>query len=119
MGGEEMKFFSVGDLESKSSQIWKELPVQKEVVVTSNGRPITLLSSIDENDFEQVLAAFRQARATNAVASIQFESTHKGTDKISLEEINAEIREARLNRKRRTLPRNSDRGEGRSGNHWK
>jgi hypothetical protein len=39
----------------------------------------------------QILTAFRRARATNAVASIQYESTQKGTDKISLDEINAEI----------------------------
>jgi hypothetical protein len=39
----------------------------------------------------QVLKAFRRARATNVVASIQYESTQKGTDKISLDEINAEI----------------------------
>jgi len=95
-----MKFLSVGDLETNSSQIWKELPVQKEMVVTSNGKPIALLSSIDENNFDQVLAAFRRARATSALAFIQYESAQIGTDEISLEEINAEIREVRAKRKK-------------------
>jgi antitoxin (DNA-binding transcriptional repressor) of toxin-antitoxin stability system len=75
----------------KSSQIWQELPGQKEMVITSNGRPIALLSSIDENNLEQVLTALRRARATAAVASIQYESTRKGTDKLSIDEIDAEI----------------------------
>ena len=72
-----MKFLSVRDLKTKSSQVWKELAGQKEMIVTSNGRPIALLSSINENNLEQVLTAFRRARATNAVASIQYESTQK------------------------------------------
>jgi antitoxin (DNA-binding transcriptional repressor) of toxin-antitoxin stability system len=95
-----MKFLSVRDLKTKSSQVWKELAWQKEMIVTSNGRPIALLSSINENNLEQVLAAFRRARATNAVASIQYESTQKGTDKISMDEINAEIGAVRSKRKK-------------------
>ena len=95
-----MKFLSVRDLKTKSSQVWKELAGQKEMIVTSNGRPIALLSSINENNLEQVLTAFRRARATNAVASIQYESTQKGTDKISMDEINAEIGMARSKRKK-------------------
>ena len=95
-----MKFLSIRDLKTKSSQVWKELAGQKEMIVTSNGRPIAILSSINENNLEQVLAAFRRARATNAVASIQYESTQKGTDKISIEEINAEIGAVRSKRKK-------------------
>ena len=95
-----MKFLSVRDLKTKSSQVWNELPDQKEMVVTSNGRPIALLSSINENNLEQVLNAFRRARATNAVASIQYDSTQKGTDKMSMDEINAEIKAVRSNRKK-------------------
>ena len=95
-----MKFLSVRDLKTKSSQVWKELAGQKEMIVTSNGRPIALLSSINENNLEQVLTAFRRARATNAVASIQYESIQKGTDKISMDEINAEIGAVRSKRKK-------------------
>jgi antitoxin (DNA-binding transcriptional repressor) of toxin-antitoxin stability system len=95
-----MKFLSVRDLKTKSSQVWKELPGQQEMIVTSNGRPIALLSSINENNLEQILTAFRRARATSALALIQYESTQKGTDKISLNEINAEIKEVRSNRKK-------------------
>jgi len=94
-----MKFLSVRDLKTKSSQVWKDLPEQKEMVVTSNGRPIALLSSINENNLEQVLTAFRRARATNALASIQYDSIQNGTDMISMDEINAEIGVIRSKRK--------------------
>jgi len=95
-----MKFLSVRDLKTKSSQVWTELPEQKEMVVTSNGRPIALLSSIDENNLEQVLTAFRRARATNALASIQYDSIQKGTDTISMDKINVEIGAIRSKRKK-------------------
>ena len=95
-----MKFLSVRDLKTKSSQVWKELPEKKEMVITSNGRPIAILSSINENNLEQVLSAFRRARAVEAVASIQYESVRKGTDKITMVEINDEIKLARSKRKK-------------------
>ena len=95
-----MKFLSVRDLKTKSSQVWKDLPDQKEMIVTSNGRPIALLSSVNENNLEQVLAAFRHARATNAVALIQYESTQKGTDKMTMDEIDVEIGAVRSKRKK-------------------
>jgi len=53
-----MKFLSIRDLKTKSSKIWKELPNQKEMILTSNGRPIAILSSINETNLEQVLSAF-------------------------------------------------------------
>jgi antitoxin (DNA-binding transcriptional repressor) of toxin-antitoxin stability system len=95
-----MKFLSVRDLKTKSSQVWKELPDQKDMVITSNGRPIAILSSITESNLEQVLSAFRQARAIQAVTSLQYESVRKETDKITIDEIDNEIKSARSQRKR-------------------
>jgi antitoxin (DNA-binding transcriptional repressor) of toxin-antitoxin stability system len=95
-----MKFLSVRDLKTKSSKVWKELPDQKDMVITSNGRPIAILSSITEENLEQVLSAFRRARAMEAVTSIQYESVRKGTDKIAAEEIESEIKSVRSKRKR-------------------
>ena len=95
-----MKLLSVRDLKTKSSQVWKDLPDQKEMVITSNGRPIAILSSVNEGNLEQVLAAFRQARAIEVVTSMQYDSVRKGKDKITLEEINNEIKIVRSKRKR-------------------
>ncbi len=95
-----MKFLSVRDLKAKSATVWRELSDQREMVITSNGRPIALLSSINEDNLEQVLTAFRQARASNAISLIQYESIQKGTDSISLDQINSEIRTVRAKRKK-------------------
>ena len=53
-----MKFLSVQDLRTKSARIWQELPVEREMIITKNGKPIAILSSISEKDLEQVLSAF-------------------------------------------------------------
>jgi antitoxin (DNA-binding transcriptional repressor) of toxin-antitoxin stability system len=95
-----MKFVSVRDLRGKSAQVWKDLPEEKEMVITSNGRPIAILAAISESNLEESLSAFRQARAVEAVASLQRRSVARGTDSISMSEIEAEIREVRKKRAR-------------------
>jgi len=95
-----MKFLSVRDLKTKSARIWKELPDQKDMVITSNGRPIAILSSINEDNLEQMMTSFRHARAMQAVNAIQYESVCKGVDQISMDEIDNEINSVRIRRKK-------------------
>lgn len=95
-----MKFLSVRDLRGKSAQIWKELPAEREMIITSNGRPIAILASISESNLEESLAAFRRARAVEAVASLQRRSVEQGTDRIAMNEIDAEINTVRKKRAR-------------------
>jgi antitoxin (DNA-binding transcriptional repressor) of toxin-antitoxin stability system len=95
-----MKFISVRDLRGKSAEVWKDLPAEREVVVTSNGRPIAILSSINESNLEESLSAIRQARAAEAVMSLQRRSVERGTDGITMEDIDAEIKAVRGKRKR-------------------
>ena len=93
-----MKFLSVRDLRGKSAQIWKELPAEREMIVTNNGRPIAILAAITEANLEESLSAFRRSHAVEAIVSLQQRSVEKGTDKISLDDINAEIKSVREKR---------------------
>jgi antitoxin (DNA-binding transcriptional repressor) of toxin-antitoxin stability system len=93
-----MKFLSVRDLRGKSAEVWKELPEEREMIITSNGRPIAILAAINESNLEESLSAFRQARAVKAVASLQRRSAELGTDSITMEEIEAEIGAVRKKR---------------------
>lgn len=95
-----MKFLSVRDLRGKSAQIWKKLPEEREMIITSNGRPIAILASVSESNVEESLSAFRQARAVEAVAGLQRRSVELGTDRISMDEIDAEIKATRKKRGR-------------------
>ena len=95
-----MRFLSVRDLRGDTARIWRELPAEREMVVTNNGRPVAVLASVDESNVEQSLAAWRQARAVRAVADIQLESVARGTDKLSMAEIDAEIKRSRRDRRK-------------------
>jgi antitoxin (DNA-binding transcriptional repressor) of toxin-antitoxin stability system len=86
-----MRFVSIRDLRGKSAAVWSELLQEREMVVTSNGRPVAILAAVSESNLEESLSAFRQARAVEAAASLQAESTRRGTDRISMEEIDNEI----------------------------
>ena len=56
----------------------------------------------DESSVEQSLAAWRQVRATQAIADIQRESARKGTDTMSMDDIDAEVKKIRQARRNRT-----------------
>ncbi len=95
-----MKFLSVRDLRGKSAEIWKRLEGEREMIITNNGRPIAILAAVNESNLEESLAAFRQARAVEAVASLQRRSVEQGTDKISMVEVEEEIKAVRRKRAR-------------------
>ncbi|PIQ89928.1 MAG: prevent-host-death protein [Candidatus Omnitrophica bacterium CG11_big_fil_rev_8_21_14_0_20_42_13] len=90
-----MRFVTIRDLRNKSAQIQKELPKEKEMVLTSNGRPIAILTATSPERIEESLSLIRQVRAMEAVDSMQRRSLQKGTERMSLKMINKEIFSAR------------------------
>jgi antitoxin (DNA-binding transcriptional repressor) of toxin-antitoxin stability system len=97
-----MKFVSLRDFRTSSANIWQTLPVGQEMVITNNGKPIALLTPLNDRTLEDTLSAVRRAKAINAVKLIQQQSIKNGLDKIILEEINSEIKIFRKNRKKPT-----------------
>jgi len=93
-----MRFVSVRDLRTKSADVLRELPNEREMVITSNGRPVAILAAVNESNLEESLSAFRQARAVDAVAELQRRAVVQGTNKLSLAEIDAEIAAVRKQR---------------------
>ncbi len=98
-----MKFLSVRDLRGNSARVWRELPREKEMIVTSNGRPVAMLTAVNESTVERSLAVWRQARALHVITDIQTEAARQGTSSIGMDEIDAEI--ARVRHSRRTRAR--------------
>jgi len=97
-----MKFLSVRDLRSRSADVWEGLASEREMVVTSDGRPIAILSAVTEDTFEETLAAIRRSRTVAAVSEIQRQSVQRGTDALTEADIDAEIRAVRQARRQRT-----------------
>lgn len=95
-----MRTISVRDLRSKSAQIWRELQREKDMVVTSKGRPVGVLSYASEANLEKTLTTMRRARAMLGLLEMQVLSVKAGRDRLSLQEINAEIAAVRRKRAR-------------------
>ncbi|MCE2392954.1 MAG: type II toxin-antitoxin system Phd/YefM family antitoxin [Proteobacteria bacterium] len=94
-----MKFVSIRELRSRSAAVWDDLAESKDVVVTSNGKPIAILSATTPTTLEASLAALRLARAQLAVAAMQERSREAGIDRWSLDQVNTEIDDARRQRR--------------------
>ncbi len=95
-----MRFITVRDLRGKSAQVWQQLAKEKEMVITSNGKPVAVLCSVSEETLEESLAAIRRSRAVAAVAALQLASLEHGTAALSDDDIAAEIAHERTERAR-------------------
>lgn len=93
-----MKFITIRDFRSKSARIQRELPREKEMVLTSNGKPVAIISAVSEADLEETLAAIRRARATLAVTILQSASLARGKNYLTAADIDREIKGARKRR---------------------
>jgi prevent-host-death family protein len=98
-GVKEMKFITARDLRLKPGDVWKLAKKEKDLVITANGRPIALLTGINEDTLEEELDVIQRARALRALDEIHRESILKGMDQLSFEAIESEIKQVRRRRK--------------------
>lgn len=94
-----MRFISVRDLNTKPKEIWSRVK-DEEIVITSNGKPIALLSGVTEETLEKTLRAIRRSRAFIALEEMQKKSIALGLDKLTNSDIESEIQAVRKSRRR-------------------
>jgi antitoxin (DNA-binding transcriptional repressor) of toxin-antitoxin stability system len=94
-----MRFVSVRELNTKPKEIWATIK-DEEVVVTSNGKPIALLSAVTGDTLDKTLRALRRSRALLALEEMQKKSMGTGLERLTDSEIESEIRAVRRERKR-------------------
>ena len=95
-----VKFVGIREFRANAAKVVESLKEQNEIVITSNGRPVAVLTPTDEERLEEDLSALRTARAVQAVTALQHRSVQMGTDRVPEEKIDAEIRAARSDLKR-------------------
>jgi len=95
-----MRFVAVRDLRLKPGRVWERLDREREIILTSNGKPIALLTRINEEDFEKSVAAVRRACALMAMEEMQRASLVAGKNRMSDAEIETEIEAVRRGRAR-------------------
>jgi antitoxin (DNA-binding transcriptional repressor) of toxin-antitoxin stability system len=94
-----MRFVSVRELSTKSKKIWGQIQ-EEEIIITSNGKPVALLSGLTEKNLERTLQSIRRTRALMALEEMQKKSLKSGLNNLSDTEIEKEIRTVRQGRKR-------------------
>lgn len=94
-----MRFVTVRDLRGRPGEIWRELAESGELVITSNGKPIAILTATSEDRLEKSLAAIRGATAVRAVAELQKRAIKMGANRLTSPQIEAEIKASRRGRR--------------------
>ena len=95
-----MKFISIRDLRNQSGVIQRTVS-EETVTLTSNGKPFALVVGLqDSEDPAELDRLIRQARAQWALSRIRARAHGNGTDRLTSEEIDEEIRAARAERPR-------------------
>jgi len=93
-----MKFVTVRDFRIRPGNVWKKLEENEEVVITSSGKPIALLTSISDVDFDEKLKVLRRTKAELAVSRMRKTAIKKGISNLGKKEIESEISTARRTR---------------------
>ncbi len=93
-----MRFISVRELRSRSADVWRQLAEEPDVVVTSNGKPVAILSAVSSAGVEESLSALRRARAIAAVEAMQSQSVAAGKHRLGQAVIQDEIAAVRKGR---------------------
>ncbi len=94
-----MKFIPGRDLRIRPGEVWKKLS-EGDLVITSNGRPVALMTRTSADTFDQDLEVLWPTKALTALDRIQRESVRTGRDKITDAEIDAIIQKVRKARRK-------------------
>ena len=94
-----MRFISVREMNTRPKEIWERIK-EEELVITSNGKPIALLTAVSEETLEKTLRMIRRGRALMALEEMQKKSLASGLDKMTDVEIEAGIRAIRKTRRK-------------------
>jgi prevent-host-death family protein len=92
-----MRYVSVRELRNSPGRLWTTLS-KDDVVLTSNGKPMGVLVGVDETRLADTLEAIRRARAVLAVSRIRKKAAETGRNRLSMGQINREVREVRRRR---------------------
>lgn len=89
------------ELRNTPGRVWERLALDQPLTLIAEGVPKAILIPLNGEDPAEILAEYRSVRALKALRVIQAESRRNGTDKLTLDEINEVIRDARDEMRRR------------------
>lgn len=94
-----VKFVSARDLRNTPSAVWDALDEHEAVAIVANGEPRALLLEIEAGDVDGTLQLVRRVRAQMALSRLRTDAARCGVDRMTPEDIDAEIAAARAERR--------------------
>lgn len=90
-----MKFIPSRELRLRTAQVLKMLENEGEIVITSNGKPASIMLAAAEDDLEQVMSMIKRMRSKNAVRKMREKAAKNN---ITESDVDKEIRKIRTNK---------------------
>jgi antitoxin (DNA-binding transcriptional repressor) of toxin-antitoxin stability system len=94
-----MKFITIRDLRQSTKKLKSLMKKNRRIVLTSNGKPIALITPVNEKTLEDQIDFQRRMEAKRALDQVRREAKEKGLDKLSMKEIDDIIAEVRRERR--------------------
>jgi len=94
-----MKMIASRELSARPGAVWTDLEEEGAVVVTRDGQPMGIITPTSPATLLEDMQEIVFAKARHAVAGIRQSAAANATDRIGMEEIDAEIRASRKQRK--------------------
>ncbi len=95
MYAEFMKTLTIRDFRSRPKEARLGLAGEKEALLTANGKPVAILLPVDAASLDETMSVLRRARSLQTLSAIRLRAKAKGLDRISMDEIGAEIQAVR------------------------
>ena len=86
-----MNFYGIRDLSNNTKSVMSSVSTNKKVIITDNGKPSAIMLTINESNFETILAFVQKLEMQLAVTELQKQSLANFPDSISDDEIQKEI----------------------------
>ena len=96
-----MKFITVRDLRSNTARLRKDLKEDREIVVTASGKPFAVMTRVAPDKLEDEILAIRRARARAALSRIRAKAKADGLDRLTMDQIDGIVAEARREKRAR------------------
>lgn len=88
------------ELSARPGEVWKDLAREGAVVITRDGMPVGIITPTSESTLLEDMQELVFSKARHAVSAIRAAAVEAGTDQMSAQEIDAEIRATRKARRR-------------------
>lgn len=94
-----MDTLTIRELRNRPGAAQDELARSGELLLTNNGKPVAVMLAVDGSTLDETLEVLRRARGQLALSKLRRQSASLGLDKLTLTEIDEEIRQARQERR--------------------